>query len=66
MRGQTLTDFIIVAANRAASEIYEQEERIELSREGQMKLAETLLNPPELPLAMRNLLDGYMSSLKNN
>ena len=62
LRGQTLTDFIIVAANKEANEIYEQEERIALSREGQMKLAEMLLNPPELPEAMKNLLKEYMAS----
>lgn len=62
LRGQTLTDFIIVAANKEANEIYEQEERIILSREGQIKLAEMLLNPPELPEAMKNLLKDYAAS----
>ena len=62
LRGQTLTDFIIVAANKEANEIYLQEERIALSREGQMKLAEMLLNPPELPEVMKKLLKDYMTS----
>ena len=62
LRGQTLTDFIIVAANKEANEIYDQEERITLSREGQLKLAEMLLNPPELPPAMQNLLNDYVDS----
>ena len=65
LRGQTLTDFMIVAANKEADEIFEQEERIVLSRKGQMKLAEMLLNPPELPEAMGNLLKEYMDSLQN-
>ena len=65
LRGQTLTDFMIVAANKEADVILEQEERIVLSREGQMKLAEMLLNPPELPEAMGTLLKEYMSSLQN-
>ena len=62
LRGQTLTDFIIVAANKEADEILENEERILLSREGQIKLAEILLNPPELPETMENLLREYMGS----
>ena len=65
LRGQTLTDFMIMAANKEATEIFEQEERIELSREGQMKLAEMLLNPPELPEAMKNLLKEYAASSQN-
>ena len=62
LRGQTLTDFMIVAANKEANEIFEQEERITLSRMGQMQLAQALLNPPELPQAMKNLLKEYTAS----
>ena len=64
LRGQTLTDFMISAANKEANEIFEQEERIVLSREGQMKLVEMLLNPPELPEEMKTLLKDYMGSLQ--
>jgi len=65
LRGQTLTDFMIVAANKEADEILEREERVVLSLEGQMKLAEMLLNPPELPEAMKNLLKEYTDSLQD-
>jgi len=64
LRGQTLTDFMIVAANKEANEIIEQEERITLSRKGQIQLAEALLNPPEPTEAMRTLLKKYMASLQ--
>ena len=55
---------MIVAVNKEADEILELEERILLSQEEQMKLAEMLLNPPELPEAMENLLKEYMESLQ--
>ena len=62
LRGQTLTDFMIVAANKEANVIFEQEERIALSQKGQIQLAEALLNPRELPEAMKNLLKENMPS----
>jgi uncharacterized protein (DUF1778 family) len=60
LRGQTLTDFIIGAANKEAGTVFDQEERIAISMEGQKKLAKMLLNPPELPDAMKNLLKKYL------
>ena len=59
MRGQTLTDFIIVAANAATDKIFEQEEKIKLSERDQLKLAEMLLNPPAINEPMKNILTKY-------
>ena len=59
MRGQTLTDFIIVAANDATDKIFEQEERIKLSKRDQIKLAEMLLNPPAINESMKDILTKY-------
>jgi uncharacterized protein (DUF1778 family) len=46
MRGQTLTDFLIAAANKEATETFLEHERIELSRRAQIQFAEMLLAPP--------------------
>jgi uncharacterized protein (DUF1778 family) len=60
MRGQTLTDFLIVAANAATTETFAEHEKIELSQKDQIKLAEMLLDPPKINDAMRGLLLRYM------
>lgn len=64
MRGQTLTDFLIVAANKASAETFLEHERIELSQRDQIKLAELLLNPPELSRTMQNALKQQMAQMK--
>jgi uncharacterized protein (DUF1778 family) len=66
MRGQTLTDFLIVAVNNAADEIFDREEKIRLSQHDQMKLAEMLLDPPEINEAMKGLLTRYKPQLKKS
>lgn len=48
MRGQTLTDFLIVAANKETAETFLENERIELSQQDQAKLAEMLSMPPRV------------------
>jgi len=61
LRGQTLSDFLIVAANNATDEIFETESRIELSERDQLMLAELLLNPPELPEILKTALREQMA-----
>jgi len=48
MRGQSLTDFLIVAANKETAEALLENERIELSERDQIRLAEMLSSPPEI------------------
>jgi len=48
MRGQTLTDFLIVAANKETAETLLENERIELSERDQVQLAEMLSRPPRV------------------
>jgi uncharacterized protein (DUF1778 family) len=64
MRGQTLTDFLIVAANNAAEEVYREENRLELSERDQIALAEMLLNPPELAETMKHALKLQLGQIK--
>ena len=48
MRGLTLTDFLITAANNATGDIFEEEDRIELSERDSLLLTEMLTRPPRL------------------
>ena len=48
MRGLTLTDFLITAANNATGDIFEEEDRIELSEKDSLLLSEMLTRPPKL------------------
>lgn len=66
IRGQTLTDFIIVATNEATAETFLEYEKIELSQRDQIRLAELLLNPPELPRMMQNALEERMAEMKDS
>ena len=52
MRGQSLTDFLVVAANKEAAETFFENERIELSQRDQIRLAEMLSRPPRVNEAM--------------
>ena len=52
MRGQTLTDFLIVAANKETAETFLENDRIVLSQRDQIKLAEMLSKPPQINEAM--------------
>ena len=65
MRGQTLTDFLIVAANKETAETFLEQERIELSKRDQVQLAKLLLEPPKLSKTMQNALRQQMSSMKD-
>ena len=47
IRGVTLTDFMITAANNATTEIFKEEEKIELSARDQRLLGEMLSRPPQ-------------------
>ena len=65
LRGQTLSDFLIVAVNNATDETFDTENRIELSERDQLTLAELLLNPPELPEVLKIALREQMTYTKD-
>ena len=56
LRGQTLTDFLIVAANKETAETFLENERIELSKRDQIQLAEILSRPPKVNEAMQKAM----------
>ena len=53
IRGRTLTDFVVAAADEAACRTIEETEIIRLSIEGQRQIAEAILNSPEPAPALR-------------
>jgi uncharacterized protein (DUF1778 family) len=66
MRGQSLTDFLIVAANNAAENVFEAEERITLSVRDQQKLADMLSRPPKLNKRMRVAVQAELMEMRKN
>ena len=64
MRGQTLTDFLIVAANTATDETFLEHERIELSQRDQIKLAEMLVRPPKINAAMSRAIQTRLEHMQ--
>ena len=47
LRGHTLTDFIISAANYASQQTLKEQGLVELTRRDQIAFAEALQNPPQ-------------------
>ena len=66
MRGQTLTDFLIVAANKETAETLLENERIELSERDQVQLAEMLSRPPKVNEAMWKAMKKRLESMSEN
>ena len=63
MRGQTLTDFLIVAANKETAETLLENERIEPSQRDQIQLVEMLSRPPKVNEAMWKAMQKRLESM---
>jgi len=59
LRGRTITDFMVDAAQNAARQIVAEETIIRLTVEGQVALANALTRPPEPNAALRDALRDY-------
>ena len=59
IRGRTLTDFVVAAADEAACRAIEETEIIRLSIEGQRQIAEAILNPPEPAPSLRRAFERH-------
>jgi uncharacterized protein (DUF1778 family) len=53
LQGRSLSDFVVAAAQEAATRTIEETHIIRLAAEDQVQFAELLLNPPPLSLAMQ-------------
>jgi len=59
IRGRTLTDFVVAAADEAACRAIEETEIIRLSIEGQRQIAAAILNPPAATPALKKAAKRY-------
>ena len=59
IRGRTLTDFVVSAADEAACRALEETEIIRLSIEGQRQIAAAILNPPAPTAALKKAAKRY-------
>ena len=59
IRGRTLTDFVVSAADEAACRTLEEAEIIRLTVEGQRQIAAAILNPPGPTAALRKAAKRY-------
>lgn len=64
MRGISLTDFLIAAANKETEEIFTGHERIELLERDQVAFANMLLEPPQINKMMQNAVTKRLKQMK--
>ena len=65
LRGITLTDFLITAANNATSDIFEEEDRIALSERDSLLLSEMLARPPRLNARLHKAVSEELKQMGN-
>ena len=63
LRGLTLTDFLIAAANNATGNVFEEKDRIELSERDSLLLAEMLSRPPKVNETMRRAIQKRLKNM---
>jgi uncharacterized protein (DUF1778 family) len=59
IKGRTLTDFVVAAADEAACRAIEETEVIRVSLEAQRQIAEAILNPPPPTPALKRAAKRY-------
>ena len=59
IRGRTLTDFVVAAADEAACRAIQETEIIRLSIEGQRQIAAAILKPPAPTPALKRAVKRY-------
>jgi uncharacterized protein (DUF1778 family) len=59
IRGRTLTDFVVAAADEAACRAIQDTEIIRLSLEGQRQIAAAILDPPPPRAALKKAAARY-------
>ena len=65
LRGLTLTDFLITAANDATGNVFKEEDRIELSERDSLLLAEMLARPPKPNERLRKAISEELEQMRN-
>jgi uncharacterized protein (DUF1778 family) len=65
LRGLTLTDFLITAANDATGSVFEEEDRIRLSERDSLLLAEMLTRPLRSNERLRKAVHDELEQIKD-
>ncbi|MDP2706290.1 MAG: DUF1778 domain-containing protein [Burkholderiales bacterium] len=64
MKGRSLTDFVVSAAQDAAQRAIEEEGIMRLSAEDQARFAEALINPPAPNAALKRAMRRYLEHVE--
>jgi len=65
LRGLTLTDFLITAANDATGDVFREEDRIALSERDSLLLTEMLARPPRLNERLRKAVSEELEQMSS-
>ena len=60
IRGQSLTEFVVSCATKAATEVIRESQLLELSKRDQLAFAEALLNPPRASQRLKKAARQYV------
>jgi len=63
LSARTLSEFVVVSAQEAATRIIDAHETIRLGREDQVRFVQALLNPPEPSARLRQACEQYRTML---
>jgi uncharacterized protein (DUF1778 family) len=66
IQGRSISDFVVAAAQEAATRTIEQTHIIQLSMEDQRAFAATILNPPEPTPALRRAFRRHRTLVKKS
>jgi uncharacterized protein (DUF1778 family) len=64
LRGRSITDFVVNAAQDAAQRVIEDEGIIRVSAEDQARFAQALLNPPAPNAALKRVLRRHVKNVE--
>lgn len=66
LQGRSVSDFVVAAAQEAASRAIEENQIIRLSVEDQRVFAEAILNPPAPSKGLLRAADAYRNLIKDS
>lgn len=64
IKGRSITDFVVSAAQDAAQRVLEDESLLRLSAEDQARFAEALLNPPGPNAALKQAMQRHRENVE--
>lgn len=64
LKGRSITDFVVSAAQAAAQRVIEDDEIIRLSADDQARFAQALLDPPEPNVALKKAMRRHTKNVE--